>query len=86
MTRVVFVQLYIYIIMYIFFPFQGSAHVPYVKKKKDYTTRDKYAEQSSAEQRRCFAIATPTLRAAQTCFVIRLIGKHILIQIYSLYI
>ena len=60
--------------MYIFFPFQGSAHVPYVKKK-DYTTRDKYAEQSSAEQHHCFAIATPTLHAAQTCFVIRLIGE-----------
>ena len=52
--------------------------------------RDKYAEQSTAERHHCFArlnFATPTLRAAQTCFVIWLIWlKNILVQIYSLYI
>ena len=53
---------------------------------KDYTTREKYAEQSSAERCHCFAIATPTVHAAQTCFVIWLIAKHILVQLYSLYI
>ena len=54
---------------------------------KDYTMRNKYAEQSSAERRHCLAIATPTLRAAQT-FAINygLYAKHILVQIYSLYI
>ena len=54
---------------------------------KDYTTRDKYAEQSSAERRLCLAIATPTLRAAQTCFVIWLICEaHISTDIYSIYL
>ena len=53
---------------------------------KDYTTRDKYAEQSSAERRHCSAVATPTLRAAQTCSLYGLYAKHILVQIYSLYI
>ena len=51
-------------------PYRGSWNGP---NMKDYTMRDKYAEQSSMERRHCFAIATPTLRAAQTCFVIWLI-------------
>ena len=53
---------------------------------KDYATRDKYTEQSSAERHHCSAVATPTLRAAQTCSLYGLYAKHILVQIYSLYI
>ena len=66
-------------------PYRGSWNGP---NTKDYTTRDKYAEQSSAERRHCFAIATPTLCASQTCFAIiyGLYAKNILVQIYSLYI
>ena len=44
-------------------PYRGSWNGP---NMKDYATRDKYAEQSSVERRHCSAIATPTLRAAQT--------------------